>query len=78
MITKEQFDIANANFQSAEVADDAFVADYKTLIEYHLQTKLGDDMKKHLEGLLKQANEKPDEVKVKFTSLLVKEEVSLG
>ena len=75
---KITFEAVNTRFTTAEKADDAFVADYVELLKHHLEQKLGDDMRKHLELLLKQAEEKPEEVKEKFTPLLVKPEVVDG
>ena len=80
MITKQQFEVANENFHKVEIADDSFIADYKILLEYHIEQLQNSedkrdhdcDMLKVLQNNLKQAEEKPEEVKVIWQPLLAK------
>lgn len=75
-ISTAQFTSANNTLRTKTTADDAFVADYITLLKYHLEVLAKDkandgcDIQKLLEANLKQALEKPAETKALWVNAL--------
>ena len=64
-ITTKEYKEANKKFRT-NIVDDDFVEAYKKLVSWHLEQKLGDDMRKLLEENLKEAQEKPEAFKSKW------------
>lgn len=71
-ITWEDYQHEKYIFDMKRVVDDSFKESYGKMLDYHLQQKLGDDMRKHLERLKEQTIKEPIEFESKWISIMQK------